>query len=89
MKKLMMLLAVAALTSLTVSAQDAPSQTKAGRAVDKTAHGVEKGAHKTGHAVKKGAKATGNAVEKGAKKTGRAVKKGANTVGDKAEDVVD
>lgn len=89
MKKLMMLLAAVALTSLTASAQDTPPSTKAGRAVDATAQGVEKGAHKTGHAVKKGAKATGNAVEKGAKKTGRAVKKGANKVGDKAEDVVD
>lgn len=78
MKKLMMMLAAAALTSLTVSAQDTPSQTKAGRAVDATAHGVEKGAKKTGHVVKKGAKKTGHAVKKGAKK-----------VGNKAEDVVD
>ncbi|MCC3157326.1 hypothetical protein LJ737_08750 [Hymenobacter sp. 15J16-1T3B] len=82
MKKLMMLLAAVALTSLTASAQDtptqtAPSQTKAGRTVDATAHGVEKGAKKTGHVVKRGAQKTGHAVKKGAKK-----------VGNKAEDVV-
>ena len=89
MKKIMMLLAAVALTSLTVSAQDTPSQTKAGRAVDATAQGVETGAHKTGHAVTRGAQKTGHVVKKGASKTGHAVKKGAKKVGNKAEDVVD
>lgn len=89
MKKLMMLLAAVALTSLTVSAQDTPPSTKAGRAVDATAQGVEKGAEKTGHAVKKGAKKTGHVVKRGAQKTGHAVKKGANKVSEEAKDVVD
>ncbi|RTQ50095.1 hypothetical protein EJV47_10680 [Hymenobacter gummosus] len=89
MKKIMMLLAAVALTSLTASAQDTPSQTKAGRAVDATAQGVERGAEKTGSAVKRGAKKTGHVVKRGAQKTGHAVKKGAKKVGNKAEDVVD
>jgi hypothetical protein len=100
MKKIMMLLAAVALTSVSALAQTTPTQTTE---VDVRSNGTVKtetttrtGRTKagqkienTGQDVKYAGKKTGSAVKRGAQKTGHAVKKGAKKVEKKAEDVVD
>ncbi|KAA9338278.1 hypothetical protein F0P96_05420 [Hymenobacter busanensis] len=100
MKKITLLLAAVALTSVSALAQNTPTQKTevdvrengTVKAETTTRTGRTKAGQKienTGQDVKYAGKKTGHAVHRGAQKTGHAVKKGVKKVGNKAEDVVD